>query len=197
MTGEGGDRRSRLAARAAWLAAAIAVWTGCVGSSVNEPAILAGFDGSGTPASANQVRLLSSASNGDVVTLEVALGGPTSSTDLYSFAFDLVLSDPTVAQYVSGSAHAGDALQVTGIQSQSALASQVGDRVVVGVSKLGGGPGNGIAGSESVLMTLSFRILRKDVTGISFGGTPTAIDSGGSRVGTVAFDSQPARLSGS
>jgi hypothetical protein len=143
---------------------------------------------------------------GDLLTLEVSLGGPSTSADLYAFAFDVVLGDPTVVEYVEDSEAPGAALTVSGGQTLAAQASQVGDRVVVGVTKLGGGTGNGVAASESDVLRLTFRVLRTGVSSVTFGGTPssnnpaglpTALDSQGNFVGTIQFDAGAAAIVGS
>ena len=88
--------------------------TGCSSGGGADPAVLpaahaASFAESGTTGAANVIRLSGSPA-GDLVNVEVLIGGPTTSLDLYSFAFDLVLDDPGVAEYVSGSATSGAAL---------------------------------------------------------------------------------------
>ena len=133
--------------------------------------------------------------------MSVAIEGPTTSADLYSFAFDLLLGDPSVAQYVSGTVDFGSALTLEAGQSYSVLASQTGDRVVVGVSKTGGGTGNGVSVSEAVVVRLTFRVLKEGTTSIVLAGSPgesgpLALDSGGATIGSVQFDTSPASISG-
>jgi hypothetical protein len=186
----------------------------CGGGSSSDPttpAFTAQFTPSGTPAAANLVRMTQAVLDRDLVRINVVIGGPTSSSDLYSFAFDLVLSDATVASYVPGSAQAGTALQPSAGQSISVLANPDSDRpnrVVVGVTKVGGGPGNGVAGGEPTVVSLVFRVLRRDITSITFGGSssdptnqnfnPVVLNSADPQgvISSVDFDSAPVRLAG-
>jgi len=136
-----------------------------------------------------------------MVTIQVMIGAPTSSSDLYSFAFDLVLGDETVAEYVGGSATAGTALTTSGGQSLQVLASQQGDRVAMGVTKLGGGAGNAVTGTGEVLVAeFTFRLLKAGTTSLSIegapGNDPAALDSGGSDIASVTFDDADATLIG-
>jgi hypothetical protein len=160
--------------------------------------IAAGFTASGTTSSPDLVRMTGSVA-GDQVTLDIVLAGTTTSSDIYSFAFDLVLGDGSVAQYVSNSVSLGDALTLSGGQTGSALASQSGNRIVVGVSKLGGGvgSGNGIGATEDTVVTLRLRLLRRQSTTITFGGPPSAIDSQGNVIGTIQFDGAASSVQGS
>jgi hypothetical protein len=82
------------------------------------------------------------------------------------------------------------------------------NRVVVGVSKIGGGSGsgNGIGSGEATVVSLVFRVLRRDVTSISFGGSssnptspnfnPVALNSSNAVISSVSFDTAPVRLAG-
>lgn len=181
-----------------------ALAAGCSGSGggpdvvTGTPGIVASFVDSGSTPAADMVRTIGTGA-GDSVTVEVAIGGPTTSTDLYAFAFELTFGDPTVAEYVSGSASMGTALDTSGNQSLQVLATQQGNRVIVGVSKLGGGAGNGVsAPGETAIVQLTFRLLRSGATTLTLGGSPgsqpAALDSGGADVATVQFDAAPATL---
>lgn len=165
------------------------------------PGVSAAFQGSGTAATADLVRLVGGASSGDLVTIDVALSGPTASADIYSFAFDLVLSDSAVARYESGSATAGGALETQSGQAISVLATQQGNRVVVGVTKTGGGLGNGIASGETAIVSLVFRVLRSGTTGLRIEGAPTespeALDSAGVTLPSIQFDGLEGLIQGS
>ena len=151
------------------------------------------------------MRLRSASISGNVATLEVAISGPTTSPDVYGFAFDLVLSNPAAAQYVAGSAQFGSALTPDGGQTGIALAEQLGDRVVVGATLSGGGAGDQIGAGEAAILSLRFRVLAFATTEIRFGGStdpvdpttdPAALDSSGSVIGSVVLDPAPAGLSG-
>jgi hypothetical protein len=185
---------------------------GCGGGSSGDPtqpAFTAQFTPSGTPTAANLVRMTQAVVDRDLVRVNVVIGGPTSSSDIYSFAFDLVLSDPSVAAYVAGTAQAGTALQPTGGQSITVLAnpdSSRPNRVVVGVTKVGGGSGNGVGSGEPTVVSLVFRVLRQDATSIAFGGSsvvptdpkfnPVALNSSNAVISSVQFDAAPVRLTG-
>ena len=173
------------------------------------PGLVAAFAASGTASAADRVRLGGNSTSGDMVTFEVAVAGPTTSSDLYSLAFDLLLSDATVAEYVDGAAVFGTALTLGSGQGQVLAVSQSGDRVVVGVSKTGGGPGsgNGIGASEEIVVSLTFRVLRAGATGVAIVGSPSnpqnptaapaALDSTGAVINTMVFDAASATISGS
>jgi hypothetical protein len=64
------------------------------------PPLTASFRSSGTASAPNRVRLVSPTVSADTVVVDVLIGGPTTSADLYSFAFDLLLRDPSIAVYV-------------------------------------------------------------------------------------------------
>jgi hypothetical protein len=159
---------------------------------IPDPGVNASFQPSSTAPAVDMVRLVDGAASGDLVTIDVTISGPSISSDIYSFAFDLVMGDTSVARYESGSATAGTALNLQSGQEISVLAAQQGDRVVVGVTKTGGGPGNGIGPSEDAIVSLVFRVLRSGTTSIRIEGSPTeppqAFDSGGSAVNSIQFD---------
>ncbi|MBZ5639114.1 MAG: hypothetical protein LAO51_10230 [Acidobacteriia bacterium] len=166
--------------------------------------LTASFTGSGTSVAPDHVRLRPGSGSGDRVTVEVAIGGQTTSTDLYYFAFDLVLGDSSVAEYVSGTAVFGDALTLSGSQTGSAQGAQNGNRVVVGVTKLGGGSGNGVTATEAIVVCLTFRVKKAGTTTLAIAGStspqnptgdPAAVDSHGGVVQTVHFDTASAVIS--
>jgi hypothetical protein len=162
--------------------------------------IAARFTSSGTVPSPNTVRLNGSAM-GNRVLLDVMIGGPTTSDDIYSFAFDIVLSNANVAQYQIGSVSCGSALTLGSGQQCEALASQQGNRVVIGVSKLGGGSGNRVSDPEETVVSLQLQVLQRAGTRLSIEGSlpnpPAVIDSAGFVIGTIRFDVADAMISGS
>ena len=163
--------------------------------------ITASFTPSGTAASPDLVRLSGSASS-DLVELQVVISGPTESDDLYAFAFDLVLSNADVAGYVDGSAAIGNALTLEAGQAGVALASQSGNRVKVGVSKLGDVAGNGVGPGEETIVTLLFRVTAKASTTIAFDGSPpaeepAALESDEAPAPGLQFDGASALIRGS
>ncbi len=159
----------------------------------------ASFISSGTPSSPDGVRLTGTTS-GDIVIIKVVIAGPTTSTDLYSFAFDLLFSDPTVVESIGASVDFGAALILTGGQTGEALATLNGDRVTVGVSKVGGGAGNGLGATEETVVSMTLRVRRRAITTVQIAGSPpndpAALDSAGAIIGSVVFDPGSATISG-
>ena len=83
-------------------------------------------------------------SPGSLIQVNVKIGGPTTSTDLFSFSFNIKLSNPGIVRNVTWLA--GDAL--TG--EQAVVSTLNGDKLVIGVSKLGG-TGNGVGAAGATL----------------------------------------------
>jgi len=174
---------------------ALALLSTGLGCDGGDSPVSAAFTGSGVASAANVVRLTGQASS-DAVVVSVTIGGPTTSGDLYSFAFDLNVGDPSVLQYVAASATFGSALTLDSGQTGEALASQNGGVVTVGVSKLGGGAGNGVGAGESGIVSLTFRVLKKTSTTIGIAASATALDSNLAAVPSVQFDTTPATITG-
>lgn len=155
------------------------------------------FVGSGTPASPNTVRLGGRVS-GNFVTVTVLLGGPTTSTDIYGFAFDLVMDSSDVVELTPLSA--GPALrQLSGCESIEFLSRQSGNRIVVGITKVGWCDGNGIDAGEEVIATYSYRAFVPGRTTLRFDGPPggsgpSAYDSNGNVIDTIVFDTGTATI---
>ena len=92
------------------------------------------FTPSASAPAAGLVRLDGANVDAQTVRVDVIIDGPLVAPGLYSFAFDLLLSDPDAAQYVPGSAVLGDALVPSAGQGLGIAVSQPPDnRVVVGV----------------------------------------------------------------
>lgn len=143
----------------------------------------ANFTPSATPPAANRVRLTGAAIDDDTVRVNVVINGPTTSSDIYAYAFDLLLSNPPVASYIAGTAVAGDALQPDAAQGQTVTTqvAQQGARVVVGVSLTGGTTGHGLPAGQHTILSLDFDV-HSGITGISMvgspaSGAPAALDS--------------------
>jgi hypothetical protein len=139
------------------------------GGSSPTPPVTCGFTSSNAAAAADLVRFTDTvvvASN--LCTVQVAIGGATTDSNYYAFAFDVEISDSTVAQFVSGSDTAGNFLTGT----VDAQATQSGSRVVVGVSKSGQVAGNGTANAEDLVVSLTFRVLKAGTATLSFQGSP-------------------------
>ena len=198
-------REIRMASMVASCMLLIALATGCGSGGGSDTGFLpvdlaAMFSESGTAGAADVIRLVGNPT-GDLVTVEVVIGGPTTSTDFYSFVFDLVVGDPGVVEFVEGSATAGTALTTSGSQGLQVLATGQGARTTIGVTKLGVGPGNGITDpGEAVVIGLVFRALQPGATTLTIEGSPgndpTALDSAGAAIDSVTFDPVTATLGG-
>ena len=105
---------------------------------------------------------------GNLCNLDILVGA-TTNQNYYAFAFDLQLSDPTVARFNLGSDSVGNFF-ISG--SPDSLASQNGNRVVVGVSKSSGVAGNGTP-VEATLVSLQFQLLKVGSTTVTFQGIPS------------------------
>jgi hypothetical protein len=158
------------------------------------------FVASPTGAGPDRVRLVGAGASGDLMSVDVVIGGPTTSTDLYAFDFALNIGDLSVLEFVAGSAAVGDALSASGCAGgPTALASannQDPSLIVVGVSKLGSCAGNAIAAGEPAIVRLTFRVLASGVSSlaISTTRTPSAIDSSLDPIPSVSFDSEAATI---
>ena len=169
------------------------------GGGVVVPGIGASFSASGTASTPNGIRVTGTAS-GDLVTLQVAITGQTTSTDLYSFAFDLLLGDPTVVELIGGTVNFGTALTLSGVQTGEVLATLNGDRITVGVSKLGGGAGNAVGAAEETIVSVTVRVVQLGTTSIEITGSPpnnpAALDSTGAVINGLNFDGAAATIVG-
>jgi len=180
--------------------AVLACGGGGDGGSNPPPTLTANFAGSTSVATQDLVRLTGGTASGDTVTVNVVIGGISTSSDIYSFAMDLTLSDPTVARLIPGSAQVGTALTTSGGQTITVLADQASgsDTIVLGASHVGGGAGNAIAAGEPIILSLSFEVLKVGSTTVSIAAPPTsaALDSLLGTIGSVTFDPAAATLSG-
>jgi hypothetical protein len=186
----------------------------CSGSGGSDGGVVGGpaaFTPSGSSESPGFVRLAGTAVSDARVRVDVEIGGETVNLDLYTFAFDLVLGDPSVASYRTGSASAGNALvadPTNGESGPEAIVFQNGARIVVGVTKLGGDvspAGNDIPAEGRTILSLELDVAGSGTTILSFGGSmnppnpypaPAAIDSYGLVIQSgVLFDDQPAAIS--
>ncbi len=163
------------------------------------------FTPSASAPAAGLVRLGGANVDAQTVRVDVIIDGPLMAPELYSFAFDLLLSDPDAAQYVPGSAVLGDALVPSAGQGLGIAVSQPpGNRVVVGVTKTGGGTGNGLSSGEKLILSLEFNMPRAGATTLRFVGSPSnpqnpsdepsALNAAGLPVSSVTFDSDTALI---
>jgi hypothetical protein len=182
------------------IAAFAAFGYGCGGSN-NSSSFSASFTPSTTASAPNLIKIVPKGSASNKLVVDVILYGPTTSTDLNSFSFDVVIGDTAVLGPVPNSAMAGTALTVTAGQTIQALAapdSSDPSHIVVGVSKVGPGVGNGVAGSSAVVVELSFGFLKAGVSNLSIATSPApvAIDHNGTVIGTISFDTAVGSASG-
>ena len=131
-----GTRSQRLASLLAVTVIALAL-PGC-GSSSNDSGggtnpVTALFETTDTSTAGDLVRFSAATCTNDLCTLEISIGATTAS-NYYAFAFDILVSNPAIAQFVPGSDFTGNFLTGT----VDSIASQPSDRVVVGVTKVGG-----------------------------------------------------------
>jgi len=129
----------------------------------------------------------------DVWLINMVIGGPTTSTDISGFNFDVVF-DPTDLSYVSGSAALGTLLTQGGSQPLLAadLASNDPGRLIVGVHRTN--PSTGVQGTATQNLILQFSMRANLLS--NFGPVPLqfqnaeAVDSSGAAIGSVTFSDQ-------
>lgn len=155
------------------------------------------FWNSGTPTAPNQVRLAAGPSSPDTLTLLVQVVGPTSADDLSGFSFDLLLSDPAVADYVDGSATAGTALDPGGSAKVSIQVVHNAQRVSVTVLRPGGS-GTGVSSEQATVLALRYRVKESGTTAVQFAPDPPpeALDVHGAAVPSISYDMVPSAIVG-
>jgi hypothetical protein len=173
---------------------------GCGGS--NHSTHLTGqFTASGTTIAPDLVKLVPQSSSGSRVVVAAVIYGPDAGLDMYTFAFDVVIGNPAVLAFVPNSAVAGPALQAGTGQSITAIAGPDGSdptHIVVGVGKLGGGLGNGVAGSNAIIVSLSFDVIAQGTSTLSIATSPapSVLDHNGAAIGAITFDSANGTVAG-
>ncbi len=147
------------------------------------------------------IKLVPKTASGEFVVVQAVIYGPDMGLDMYAFAFDVKIGDTSVVQYAAGSAAAGDALTLLAGQGVQVLAAPDGtdpSHIVVGVSKTGVPPGNGVSGASAVIVELTFRVLRQGTTTLALTGStaiptqpPTVLDSASppQPIAVITFDS--------
>lgn len=172
---------------------------GC--SSNNSNSFTSSYTATTTTPVPNVVKLVPKGASGNKLVVEVILYGPTTSQDLYSFSFDVEIGDPTVLAFETGSAVAGTALTAGAGQTIQVLAAPAAadpTHIVVGVSKLGGGNGNGVAGQSAAVVDLAFGFLKagNSTLRISSNPVPAATDHNGAIIGSINFDAAAGTATG-
>jgi hypothetical protein len=161
------------------------------GNQVLGPTFSVSFAGSGTAAAPDMVRLTGT-SVGDTLFLSVAIGGPTTSDELCSFSFDLVIGDPTVIEYVS--AEAGDVLTGDLLNGLSVTPDSLqSDHLLVSAVLPRGSDCSGVASDEGVIVRLTFRALQEGTSALTLVQPWEAADSTGP-IPSIQFDSASAMV---
>ncbi len=157
-----------------------------------------------TTAPAPNLVTMTGSVSGDTITVTVNLTGPTTSSDIYGFAFDIIMSSPGILQYVTNSAQAGNALQQGSCPAAPIVnVGQNGQRIVIGVTKQGDCPGNQVDGTGTVL-TFQLKSVGTGSTNLNFTGSPsnpinptdnpTAVDHLGQPIPSITFDTAASRV---
>ena len=190
-------------ARRGFVAASIIAFAffgyGCGGGS--NSSFSAQFTPSATAPALHLIKLVQKSHSGGRVVVQAVIYGPDVSLDMFAFAFDVKIGDPTVLKFVAGSAVAGDALQAFAGQSiTTVVGPAIGDQsdIVVGVSKLGGPPGNGVAGASAVIVSMTFQVLKTGTSTLAIAATPTpsVIDSALAPIAGMTFDAATGSVTG-
>ncbi len=204
VTGGATGRRIASLAVAGVLALALIGCSGSTGVTAAAPSAPV-FTSSGATLTVDQVVLAGGTASGDTVQVNVKMGGPSTSSDLYSFAFDVIIGDPTVLRFVPPAAignvltGAPAELSVDAVQTTYSPADT---RVVVGVTKLGAALGNSLTTGDGTIVTLTFQTLKKGSSTIKLAGaypdttsvTAAALDHTGAKITSVIFDSGAATV---
>lgn len=158
----------------------------------------AAFAGSGTALAANRVIMTGATVTDSQVRVDIKIGGPTTSSDIHAFAFDILLGNPSIVSLDHFSP--GEAIPGTEGTAKETLATQEGNRVVVSVTKLGV-PGVGVSGTSANVISLFFNVTGQGRCSLTFANSqpdnkpPSALDSGGSQIPSISFDSASATIS--
>ncbi len=147
------------------------------------------FTGSGTASAPNLVTLSGGEpSPGSLIPVYVKIAGPTTSSDLFSFSFNIALSDPSIVRSVTSMQ--GDAL----VGQQAVVTNLNGNLLVIGVSRLGG-TGNGVGASGGTLLGLVFRMdpTKPGTTTLTF-DSAKVLDHTGAPITTIQWDPAAAQI---
>ncbi len=153
------------------------------------------FTPSGTESAADLVRLTGFGDGSELVVF-VAIGGPTTSSDIVAFNFGIDVGSAGAIEYVEGSAEVGPALIEPGCAEPILLVAPQGDGLTVAITKVGPCVGNPIVSEEANILSLRFRMLGETSTTIGLGnavsGSPSALDSSVTSIPSITFDTLPA-----
>jgi len=139
------------------------------------------------------VLLCGQRTSSDVWTIEVVIGGPTTSNDIEGFDLDVVF-DPADLSYVPGSATLGTLLSQDGDDPLLAanLANNDPGRLIVGVHRTNQPHGVQGDGAENLILTFSMRANMLSDFGpilLQFQNAE-AVDSLGTPIGGISFSDQ-------
>lgn len=154
----------------------------------------AAFTGSGTALAANKVIMTGSTVTDSQVRVDIKIGGPTTSSDIHAFAFDILLGNASMVNLASSTA--GDALAGSPIVE----AEKVDNRLVIGVTK-NVTSGNGVTGSSATIISLFLNVPVQGRCSLTFANSlpdnkpPSALDSTGAQITSISFDSASATIS--
>lgn len=142
----------------------------------------------------DRVRLVVKPGLGGASAVEVRFVGPSSSQDIYSAAFDLILSEPALVE-LAGS-KPGDLFPGQPLV-QAVLAN---DRLVVGVTLLGEPRGVGVPAKEATLLTILLKPKASGKLQLAFAPAspgkpgPQFLDSKGKAITGITFSVEPVVL---
>jgi hypothetical protein len=171
---------------------------GCSSDSMTS----AQFTPSATPAAPGLVKLQERSRSGARVVVDAVLFGPEAALDLDAFKFGIRNGNPDLLKFVSQMTYTQTALIAGAGQT---IATDVdGDSnpslVQVDVEKLGGGAGNGVAGTSAVVIELTFDVRGSGTTTLTLVGLgadqPKALDSAHAAIPAVTFDAASATVRG-
>jgi hypothetical protein len=172
------------------------------GCSSSSKSTSAQFMASTTAPNPGVVKLVEKARSGARVVVDVVLFGPGPGLDLTAFRFGIRIGDPSLVRFVPQLSY-----------TQNALIADAGQAIAIGVdgesdpslvqldiAKVGGGAGNGIAGTSAVVIELAFDVQRagtSTLTLVGVGNTPPeAVDSARAPIAGVIFDAANASVIG-
>ena len=146
------------------------------------------------------VKLQEKSRSGARVVVDAVFFGPEAALDLNAFKFGIRNGNPDLVRFVSQMTYVQTALIAGAGQT---IATDVdGDSnpslVQVDVEKLGGGAGNGVAGTSAVVIELTFDVRGSGTTTLTLVGLgadpPKAFDSAHASIPAVTFDAASATV---
>ncbi len=152
------------------------------------------FTPTSTPEAPNVVRLSDGVGlRSDQIQIEVTIGGPTTSSDIFSVLFDIAFSDPSLVStldFAAGDVFSGDPL--TDVIVAVGEVDPEG-KVAVGISKAGGDVGDGVDADGATIVTIVFTTHHAGSTDLWLEGGQ-ALDPEGNGIDSVIFDDGEATI---